>query len=78
MLVFMEEANGDNSVALRREWMPLFDKYGVDLVLTGHDHIYARSKKIYNDEETTDRLKGTYYVIGGVAGSGNKNIMPIN
>ena len=65
-------ANGDNSVALRREWMPLFDKYGVDLVLTGHDHIYARSKKIFNGEETTDRFKGTTYVIGGVAGSGTK------
>ncbi|HKM29644.1 MAG TPA: metallophosphoesterase family protein, partial [Bacilli bacterium] len=65
-------ANGDNSVALRREWTPLFDKYGVDLVLTGHDHIYARSKIIYNGEETSDRFKGTCYVIGGVAGNGTK------
>lgn len=25
------------------QWKPLFDKYKVDLVLTGHDHTYARS-----------------------------------
>lgn len=28
---------------LRKEWKPVFDKYMVDLVLTGHDHTYARS-----------------------------------
>jgi hypothetical protein len=28
---------------LREEWLPLFDKYGVDLVLCGHDHDYERS-----------------------------------
>ena len=26
-------------------WVPLFDKYGVDLVLTGHNHIYERVLK---------------------------------
>ena len=65
-------ANSSNADVFRRAWLSLFDKYGVDLVLTGHDHIYARSKKIYNNQETTDRFKGTYYIIGGVAGSGTK------
>lgn len=27
---------------LRNEWKPLFDEFGVDLVLQGHDHLYAR------------------------------------
>ncbi|TVQ11861.1 MAG: metallophosphoesterase family protein [Balneolaceae bacterium] len=27
---------------LRDQWKPLFDEYGVDLVLQGHDHLYAR------------------------------------
>ncbi len=28
---------------LRHAWQPILEKYGVDLVLTGHDHAYARS-----------------------------------
>ncbi|HUN32924.1 MAG TPA: metallophosphoesterase family protein [Trebonia sp.] len=36
--------NGNGSDAsLRAEWLPLFDKYQVDLVLSGHDHDYERS-----------------------------------
>ena len=36
--------NGNGSdKGLRESWLPLFDKYGVDLVLCGHDHDYERS-----------------------------------
>lgn len=28
---------------IREQWLPLFDRYGVDLVLCGHDHDYERS-----------------------------------
>jgi 3',5'-cyclic AMP phosphodiesterase CpdA len=28
---------------IRDAWLPLFDRYGVDLVLCGHDHAYERS-----------------------------------
>ena len=28
---------------IRENWLPLFDKYQVDLVLNGHDHDYERS-----------------------------------
>jgi hypothetical protein len=28
---------------LREEWLPLFDRHGVDLVVCGHDHDYERS-----------------------------------
>jgi hypothetical protein len=34
--------NGSD-LGLRQEWLPLFDRYGVDLVLCGHDHDYERS-----------------------------------
>ena len=30
-------------LGIREEWLPLFDRYGVDLVLTGHEHHYERS-----------------------------------
>ena len=34
--------NGSD-LGIRREWLPLFDRYEVDLVLCGHDHDYERS-----------------------------------
>jgi hypothetical protein len=43
-----------------REWMPdLFVKRGVDLVLSGHDHLYAVTKS----------LKGIRYVVTGGGGA---------
>jgi Purple acid Phosphatase, N-terminal domain/Calcineurin-like phosphoesterase len=37
-------ATGNGSdLGIRQEWLPLFDKYQVDLVLNGHDHDYERS-----------------------------------
>ena len=30
-------------LGIRQEWLPLFDRYGVDLVLTGHEHHYERT-----------------------------------
>jgi len=35
-------AKGRDFEYARKHWKPLFDKYGVDLVLNGHDHLYAR------------------------------------
>jgi 3',5'-cyclic AMP phosphodiesterase CpdA len=40
--VFSPARNRDNP-ALRAAWKPLLDEFKVDLVLTGHDHTYARS-----------------------------------
>ncbi|MBO7774879.1 metallophosphoesterase family protein [Burkholderia pseudomallei] len=34
--------NGSDK-GIREAWLPLFDRYGVDLVLCGHDHDYERS-----------------------------------
>ncbi len=34
---------GRDNAELRELWQPVFDKYGVDLVLEGHDHIYGRT-----------------------------------
>jgi hypothetical protein len=37
-------ATGNGSdLGIRQQWLPLFDRYGVDLVLNGHDHDYERS-----------------------------------
>ncbi len=35
-------AAGRNNPVIRQQWGPLFERYGVDLVLQGHDHTYGR------------------------------------
>ncbi|HSB94665.1 MAG TPA: metallophosphoesterase family protein [Flavitalea sp.] len=48
---------------IRKTWMPLFDKYHVDLVLNGHTHYYMRTKPISGDVATDSYKKGTVYLI---------------
>ncbi|MBT3979786.1 MAG: hypothetical protein HOE90_00455 [Bacteriovoracaceae bacterium] len=50
-------------LALREHYIPLFERYKVDAVLSGHTHIYERSVK-----------KGIQYVTAGAAG-GKMGIM---
>jgi acid phosphatase type 7 len=51
---------------MRREFGPIFEKYGVDLVLTGHDHDYERSKPMLGDGVAPSGKQGiTYLVVGG-------------
>ena len=40
--IFSPARDRDNAT-LRDAWKPVFDEFKVDLVLTGHDHTYARS-----------------------------------
>jgi hypothetical protein len=37
-------------LAIREDWLPLFDKYGVDLVVCGHEHHYERSHPLRGRE----------------------------
>ena len=41
-------------LGIREEWVPLFDKYGVDLVVCGHEHHYERSHPIRGREANAD------------------------
>jgi len=47
----------------RAAFLPLFDKHHVDLVLTGHDHTYARSHKLVNGAIVSDNHAGTVYIV---------------
>ena len=40
-----DQFNGAD-LGIRQEWLPLFDRYGVDLVVCGHEHHYERSHPI--------------------------------
>ena len=39
--IYSPKENRDNA-HIRKAFQPLFEKYGIDLVLTGHDHSYGR------------------------------------
>ncbi len=47
---------------LREAWQPLFDKYGVDMVLQGHDHAYGRGHNLPVGQRARDEA-GTVYVV---------------
>ncbi|CAB3796286.1 hypothetical protein LMG28614_04338 [Paraburkholderia ultramafica] len=51
--------NGSDK-GIREAWLPLFDRYGVDLVLCGHDHDYERSYPVRgcNHDKGTDITTG--------------------
>jgi len=62
--MYSVRAGRDND-ALRTHWKPLFDKYGVDLALQGHDHAYGRG---FGGRNTTEGAfvrdtAGTVYVV---------------
>lgn len=42
---------------IQKRWVPVFERYGVDLVLAGHDHDYQRTKPIV----------GVTYIVSGAA-----------
>jgi len=59
--VFSVATDRDNP-AIRAAWKPLFDKYDVDLVLTGHDHSYGRGENLAEGTARRDDA-GTVYVV---------------
>jgi predicted phosphodiesterase len=61
---------------IRQKWCTLFDKYHVDMVMSGHTHYYMRSKPVFNEKVVDDPSKGTIYVISvGIPGD-HKNLPP--
>lgn len=61
-------AHGSN-LELQQAWMPLVDKYKLDLVLNGHDHEYEISKPLVNGVPQASNKDATVYVVGGGAGA---------
>jgi 3',5'-cyclic AMP phosphodiesterase CpdA len=54
--------SGRDNPELREMWQPVFDKYGVDLVLQGHDHTYGRTN-LMSGTQTGAGKAGTVYVV---------------
>ena len=80
-------------LGIRQEWLPLFDRYQVDLVVCGHEHHYERSHPIRGQQpdptrtpiptstrtDVVDTTKGTVHmVIGGGGTSAPSNQLLFN
>lgn len=70
-------------LGIRQDWLPLFDKYQVDLVLCGHEHHYERSHPVRGvtgsetltprpadtRKDIVDTSKGTVHLVIGGGGT---------
>ncbi|MBV9313127.1 MAG: metallophosphoesterase family protein [Pseudonocardia sp.] len=77
-----DRSNGAD-LGIREAWLPLFDQYGVDLVVCGHEHHYERSHPIRGQLPTDTRTpiptqtgtdvldtsKGTVHMVIGGGGT---------
>ncbi|WP_010275852.1 purple acid phosphatase family protein [Paenibacillus senegalensis] len=64
---------GNQTKKVIKHWVPLFDEYGVDLVLQGHNHEYSRSYPLKNGDITSSdgsmaSSDGTVYVTINTSG----------
>jgi hypothetical protein len=50
------------AAAVKDNWAPIFEKYGVDIVFEGHQHVYSRSYPLYEDR--VDYENGITYIMG--------------
>jgi len=78
ILTTSEHAPDEDLIRARDALMPLWDKHHVDLVLSGHDHNYERSKPVTGPSSApvvmATPTAGTTYVI--CAGAGAKPYAP--
>ena len=61
-----KDAKWPDALYLQRSLTSVLDSCGVDLVMSGHDHQYIRTKAIKNGKANED---GTVYVLAGTAGA---------
>lgn len=48
---------------IRNLWGDVFDKYHLDMAMSGHVHTYVRSKPMYNEASVASPAKGTIYLV---------------
>ncbi|MDD4868459.1 MAG: metallophosphoesterase family protein, partial [Mycobacterium sp.] len=77
-----DHTNGAD-LGIREQWLPLFDRFGVDLVVCGHEHHYERShpvrgtlgtdtltpRPVDTGGDVIDATKGTVHVVVGGGGT---------
>lgn len=76
--------NDTDVLFYRAQLTKVFDELGIDMVIGGHDHTFARSYQMYNNKPLTDIVpdsngvvtdpKGTLYLITNAAGNKKYNV----
>jgi hypothetical protein len=76
--------NDTDVLYYRTQLTKVFDELGIDMVIGGHDHTFARSFQMYGNEPLTDIVpdangvvtnpKGTLYLITNAAGNKKYNV----
>ncbi|MFJ2193939.1 purple acid phosphatase family protein [Kitasatospora sp. NPDC087861] len=82
-MVSSSQHGAGSDLGIREAWGPLFDAYGVDLVVSGHEHYYERSHPVRGtlpndtrtpvpsgtDLRTVDTSRGTVHMVIGTGGN---------
>lgn len=61
-----KDAKWPDALYLQKSLTKVLDKCDVDIVMSGHDHMYLRTKTLENNKLSDD---GTVYVLAGTAGT---------
>ncbi len=70
--------NSGHANTNRTNWSSMFDEFGVDLVLSGHDHVFVRTKKTYNGQVSENENLGTVYITAPQIGDRPSEANPNN
>lgn len=70
--------NAGHALTNRTNWSPIFDELGVDLVLSGHDHVYVRTSNTYGGQVSRDPNRGTVYIGATAVGDRYNDADPDN
>lgn len=68
---FPPYTNREPYIEIENEWVPLFDQYGVDVVMNGHFHYYLRTQPMKGGEVVSANDRGTTYIMS--VGTDSKN-----
>ncbi|WP_372370396.1 metallophosphoesterase [Candidatus Uabimicrobium sp. HlEnr_7] len=66
------EFNNSDSITARQLWLPLFDRYSLDLGLEHHDHVFKRTKRLKNNQVV--KTGGTIYLGDGSFGRSPRSV----
>jgi phosphodiesterase/alkaline phosphatase D-like protein len=55
--------SGGRMKEMRENFVPIFDEFGVDLVLSGHSHAYERSKLMINHTGKSNTFDSAKYIV---------------